>query len=110
MMRRALLPLVGLALLLGFAFPASAQYMQVTGIVITSRGIPVPGCAVQLLSTDLGPSIIVTTGGNGGFFFDAIPTNVRSLYTLQVRWGENVIYQGFVTRPGLQPNIIIPVP
>jgi hypothetical protein len=107
--RRTLaLPLL-LALLL---LPASAraQYMQISGVVMTSRGTPIPGCVVQLINPDVGPSYPVSTGAGGEYAFPEVPTKVRSLYTLQVRWKDSVIYRGIIRRPGVQPPIVIQLP
>lgn len=107
-----------LALCLAAATPhprAAAQqaqpgYMSIAGQVVTSRGVPIPGVTVQLVSPDVGASYPVTTGPNGEYFFPHVPTNVRSLYVIRVLWGSNQIYQGVVERPGTQRTIVIQVP
>ncbi len=84
-------------------------YMQLGGRIMTSRGVPISGCAVQLFG-DPGPSGIIVSGPEGDFFFAQVPANVPHLYTLRVTCGAQVIYQGLVQSPGLQPPIVIPVP
>jgi hypothetical protein len=125
MLRPLVAPLVarlvlGLALGLAMAVavpgpPARAQqaqpgYMSVSGQVVTSRGVPIPGVTVQLLSPDVGASYPVTTGPNGEYFFPHVPTNVRNLYVIRVLWGSKPIYQGVVDHPGTQRTIVIQVP
>ena len=111
-MRRLLCILVVLAWL---PHAASAQfganqYMQVGGMVLTSRGQPIPGCIVQLFNPDLGPSVPTSTGATGEYYFSLVPTNVRSLYTIRVTWSGAVIYNGIIRHPGIQEPIVIPVP
>ena len=101
------------SLLFAWTFSASlaaqaSGYMQVAGRIVTSHGVPISGCAVQLFG-DPGPSAIVVSGPEGDFFFAQVPTNVPHLYTLRVTCGPQVIYQGLVQGPGFQPPIVIPV-
>jgi hypothetical protein len=89
---------------------ALAQFMQIGGVVVTSRGMPIPGCIVQLMSADVGPSYPISTGPTGEYYFPQVPTRVNSLYTIQVRWDGNVIFNGIIRGPGIQPPIVIPTP
>lgn len=85
-------------------------YMQISGVVVTSRGVPIPGCLVRLQNPDVGLSYPVSTGPAGDYYFPEVPTQVRTLYVIQVFWNGSIIYNGIVYQPGLQPPITIPVP
>ena len=84
--------------------------MQLAGVVQTSRGAPIPGCAVQLFNPAFGPSPPTMTNGGGQYAFFQIPSQVAQLYTITVMWNGTVIYRGFVRHPGPQEPIVIPVP
>lgn len=111
-MKRALSIAFLLVLLpcLAFSQGMPGPYMQISGVVITSRGMPIPGCIVQLQNQEVGASYPVSTGAAGDYYFPQVPTQVRTLYIIQVFWNGNVIYNGLVYQPGLQPPITIPVP
>ena len=89
---------------------AHAQTMQLVGVVQTSRGMPIPGCTVQLFNAAIGESRPSITNGFGQYSFLDIPSNVAQLYTIAVMWNGTVIYRGFVRHPGPQEPIVIPVP
>jgi hypothetical protein len=84
--------------------------MAVWGVIMTSRGVPIPGCLVQLINQDVGASNIVSTEGDGGYIFPQVPSNVRSLYEIQVHWQGNLIAANLVRHPGQQEPIVIQVP
>jgi hypothetical protein len=105
-MRRVCLTLLAAVLVPCVSF---AQYMQIAGVVMTSRGVPLPGCIVQIFG-DPGPSYPVSTGAQGEYFFPQVPNQVLHLYTIQVRWGDQLIYTGMISHPGQQEPIVINVP
>ena len=84
--------------------------MQLVGVVQTSRGVAIPGCAVVLFNPAVGQSQPSITNGLGQYSFFQIPSQVAQLYTITVFWNGTVIYRGFVRHPGVQEPIIIPVP
>lgn len=98
------------AIALGMSSPALAQYMQIGGTIMTSRGVPIPGCIVILLNPSIGQSYPISTGANGEYFFPQVPSQVATLYTIRVIWNGTIIYQGVVSHPGIQEPIRIPVP
>ena len=102
--------LVALLQCLAFSQGMPGQYMQINGVVVTSRGVPVPGCIVQLQNPEVGPSYQVSTGAAGDYYFPEVPTQVQTLYMIQVFWNGNMIYNGLIERPGTQAPIMIAVP
>ncbi len=107
--RRSVLPLVlAVALIVGLGSAAEGQPRPgaaVSGVVINRAGAPVGGLTVQLFHPELGPSLPVQTTPSGGYYFPSVPSNVRTPYVIEIRWGQQVIYRDYLRHLGQQEPI-----
>ena len=84
---------------------AGGPMQQVSGVVINGAGQPVPECRVQLQNQQVGASYPVLTNAQGFYFFPQVPVQVQSPYILQIYWGPQLVYQGYLTHLGQQQPI-----
>ena len=80
----------------------------VSGVVMHANGTPVPNLIVQLQHPQIGPSTPVSTNLDGAYYFACIPKNVNGAYTLQVRWGSQIVFQAYLPQLGPQQAIVLP--
>jgi len=78
---------------------------NVVGVVLDRHERPVPGLTVRLNHPDLGPSFPVMTNYGGFYYFPDVPRNVMKPYTIEVFWGDSLIYRDIVRSLGEQPPI-----
>lgn len=99
---------LGVALILGLGSAARGQARPgapVNGVVINRAGAPVGGLTVQLLHPELGPSFPIQTTPSGTYYFPSVPSNVRTPYVVEIRWGQQVIYRDYLRHLGPQEPI-----
>jgi hypothetical protein len=84
---------------------AAMPGQPVSGMIISSTGQPVPGLTVKLHHPELGDSVPAVTSPAGFYYFGYVPSQVQAPYTIEVYWGQRLIYRDYVRRLGEQETI-----
>lgn len=99
---------VSLAVHIFVSTPASAQGV-VSGTVLDTRNVPIPGLMVSLAHSIVGRSYPSFTDPLGRFVFYNVPP-ARDPYYLEIYWGRELLYRRtlFMNAPSVRvPTIVL---
>jgi len=86
---------------------ATVYAATASGVVVDQHGHPVAGVTVYLIHPTVGRSLPRTTGQDGAFVFETLPS-VPDTYVLEIYWGRTLLYQkSYMIKEGTKLTIVL---